>query len=204
MPQHAAPSGLPAAILARLQQGAGGSALPLAPVPRGGALAPVPRSGAPAPAPGADSALIRGLLAVLPHDRGAPRAPAPRGGTRPSAPLAPIKWDFDVMGALIAVARFLQMFTTMTKYVPNPTYNLMFVNPNMVMPPVPLAPLPYREAKNSLDSYYHAFGDWGDYGYENQGNSGYGCAKGGCAPWWFSWTKQKGTYWPFVHRHSTS
>ena len=41
MPQHAAPSGLPAAILARLQQGAGGSALPLAPVPRGSALAPL-------------------------------------------------------------------------------------------------------------------------------------------------------------------
>ena len=77
--------------------------------------------------------------------------------------------------ATTAVARFLQMFTTMTKYVPNPTYNLMFVNPNMVMPPVPLAPLPYREAKNSLDTYYHAFGDWGDYGYENQSNTGYGC-----------------------------
>ena len=200
MPQHAAPSGLPAAILARLQ-GAGGSALPLLQQGAGGGAAAAPCLAA---RRRVDSALIRGLLAVLPHDRGAPRAPAPRGGARPSAPLAPIKWDFDVMGALIAVARFLQMFTTMTKYVPNPTYNLMFVNPNMVMPPVPLAPLPYREAKNSLDSYYHAFGDWGDYGYENQGNSGYGCAKGGCAPWWFSWTKQKGTYWPFVHRHSTS
>ena len=111
MPQHAAPSGLPAAILARLQQGAGGSALPLAPVPRGGAGGSVFPHSASAPAPGADSALIRGLLAVLPHDRGAPRAPAPRGGARPSAPLAPIKWDFDVMGALIAVARFLRSET---------------------------------------------------------------------------------------------
>ena len=103
-----------------------------------------------------------------------------------------------------SVARVMMLTTTLFKYAPNPTYNSMFMDPMLLMPPVPMPPLPYRHPSAQTDSYSHTFGDFGDYGYENQGNSGYGCAKGGCAPWWFSWTKQKGTYWPFVHRHSTS
>lgn len=81
---------------------------------------------------------------------------------------------------------------------------MMFANPNFLMPPMPMPPAPYREPKGPSDSYFHAFGDFGDYGYENQGNSGYGCGHGGCAPWWFSWTKNKGAYFPFVHRSGST
>lgn len=93
------------------------------------------------------------------------------------------------------------MFTnTLFTYAPNPVYSTMFMDPALLMPPVPMPPLPYRHPSAATDSYYHAFSDFGDYGYENQGNSGYGCGHGGCAPWWFSWTKNKGAYFPFVHR----
>ena len=119
---------------------------------------------------------------------------------RAAAAAAPFSWDFSIDEFIEAVARMLMVGSTLTKYAPNPNYNLLFQDPNLLMPPTPMPPLSYREPRNAQDSYYHTFGDFGDYGYENQGNSGYGCGHGGCAPWWFSWTKNKGAYFPFVHR----
>ena len=98
--------------------------------------------------PDAVKGMLQSLLPLLPEGPDAARGGRPQAPGRPAAPARPISFDFDYMAMLTAIARMAMMSSTLLRYAPNPTYNMMFMDPNLLMPPVPMPPAPYREPKD--------------------------------------------------------
>lgn len=133
-------------------------------------------------------------LSGLPHGALplAPGAPA-----NPNAPLKPGKPILDKIGAGFEAVATLMMLKAIFPMLLNPAVVLQFTSPKMMTINYPQLPAVYREPSEDGPDYFHPYGNWGDYGYENMGYQGYGTGKSGCAPWWWQWTKKNKMWAPF-------
>lgn len=115
----------------------------------------------------------------------------------PGAPSNPTKPFIETMSAGFDAIATLFVLKVLLPMLMNPALVMQFQSPKLMTQNPPALPAPYREANPDVAEYYHPYGNWGDYGYEAMGYQGYGCAKGNCAPWWWSWTRKNKQFAPF-------